>query len=291
MPIREWYAGVSITSGVATTAIIERRNDETELLHLDLCERSPDSGALWFLAGLSVAQTLRKIKIKQINVGLDNALTSLIRFPIDSSLGQSEINDQLRWELSHYIDDYQPNHYVSDLHTLDTLPGAASRDVLAVTVERSQIFELHSALADRGLTLGVVDINHFAADTAILHTHPEVAKTSILSVSVSDSRIDLSILRNGSAVGHSFAAFNKWTEASKFIASNAVAARIPLIYFQGTGMTREFVSAIDIPHPNRKILLNPFRRLLISPAIPHFDRHMNHAHRFASCVGIALRRN
>lgn len=289
MPSKEIIAGISISRDLASLAVLEHRADEIELLFLDE-QKQVNESQFWYLNPLEKFLENRRTKVNQVAVALDPAKLLLLSCPLDTSLSQSERNEHIHWELSHYIKNYQPKEYINDVHILETRAQEQVQHVLAVAVQRDVIFGLQQALSQQGLTLGIVDVNHFATETSLLRSHPEIGKTICACIGVNQSRIDVSILRNGYMINYRYSV-SLAAEANRSLFGEILDQR-PLagVYLYGTHLSKDQERLIKSFTKSTTVVLNPFRKILISHDFPGFTRYINQTHRFAAAVGIALRK-
>ena len=290
MPAKEIVAGLSISQNSAALAILEHRADEIEILHLDSYMREEQNGVYWFATPLSEFLSKNRLNIHQVCVALDARELTLVNFPIDTSLLQSERNEHVHWELSHYIENFRPADYITDLHVFETNTVEQVQHVLAVAVQRTMVFGLQKHLRDMGLTLGAVDTNPFAAASALLQSHPEMRKGNCITVGVHEGRIDATVLRNGHTVAYRYADKSGPEKLAPFIMESFEKLSEAIVYMYGPSFTNEHLRSIRENTVLKVSTLDPFRRLLISPSLKGFDRFLRRAPEFVCPLGIALRK-
>lgn len=289
MPAKEVIAGISVSDNLASLAVLEHRESTIELLFLDEQMRT-DSSDFWYVNLLDRFAEHSRAKISQVAIALDSAELTIIQCPLDVSLNQSERNEHVNWELSQYINDYHPREYINDVHILETRSQEGIQQVLVVAVQRNIIFGLQDTLNNRGMALGIVDVNHFAVNSTLLHTHSEIEKGICASIGLSQSRIDASILRHGHMVAYRYSLPKTQEDSVSFM--KTILDRQPLsgIYVYGVHLTKDQEKLVKSLAQYPVVVLNPFRRTLISLNFPNFTRYAANVHRFAAAVGIALRK-
>jgi Tfp pilus assembly PilM family ATPase len=290
MPAREIIAGASVDGPSLTFVGLEHRGDEIELLHAAVRQRPDQSDDLWFASALCDHISDARLRVSQVNVSLDADSALLLSFPLDATLTQAERNEHVQWELSHFIENYQPRDFISDLHVLETRSQDQSQYVLSVTVRRDMIFGLQRTLKDRGLTLGIVDVNPFASIAAISRGYPDIKKGTVAVVGIATSRIEATIVHEGRMTKYGYAYSREDPRSNPFLSDFLTGKRAGRVYFYGSARAREYLDIHRRTMRTPGVLVDPFHRLLISPAFPGFDRYMSQAFRFACAVGIALRR-
>lgn len=289
MPAKEIIAGISISDNVSFLSVLEHRSDEIELLFLDEYKRS-DNEEFWYISSLDRYLEEHRTKVNQVAVALDAAKLIILNCPLDISLTQSERNEQVAWELSHYISTYQAKEYINDIHVLETRAQDHVQNVLAVAVRRKTIFGLQEVLDKRGLTLGVVDVNHFATENALLRSHPEIGKAVCACIGLNQSRIDASILRNGHMTEYRYSVSTEEQDHRTFLEKVLHQHSSAGVYLYGTNLTKEQEKMVKSSSQSSTIILNPFRKILLSPNFPGFTPYIPYTYRFAAAVGIALRK-
>lgn len=289
MARKEVVAGISVTTESATLVVVEHGENETTLLHLDELQAGHDE--FWYLNVFEQSPALRKLEINQVAVALNPNTLTLLKCPLDSMLNQSERNDHIHWELSHYIENYKLKEYVNDVHILRTRPQDNVQDVLVVSVRRDVIFGLQERLSRRGLTLGIVDVNHFATNAALLHSHNEVGRTTCAVVGFNGPRVDVSILNNGHMTDYEYWTSSAETDEKNFLQQALHQKSLDKIYLYGAQFTREYEQKIKTSFTSPTVAIEPFRGLQVSQDFTTFSRFVPNASQFAAAVGIALRKS
>lgn len=281
-------AGIGISGKIACLSVIEHRDRQKELLYLDQLEQSNET-PLWYLELLDRYTEQSRSKIDRVAIALDPSSVTIIVCPMDNSLNQTDRNQQINWELSHYIDDYHPQHYINDVHILEMNYRENTQHLLVVSARRDMIFGLQEALTKRRMLLGVVDVNQFAVDVSLVQSHPDSEKILCCSLGIGDSRIDASILLNGQMIAYRYTLPTENEELRTFLAALSDHYKFSGLYVHGSHLTREKEKLIKASSSVPVTVLNPFRRMVVSLNFPDFTGYANLFHRFAPAVGIALR--
>ncbi len=289
MPSRTIIAGISFTDVSSVLAVLEHRQEEVGLLFLDEYNRDNDREEFWYLRPIVDFLDQHHTRIQQVNIALDGRGLVLLHCLLDDTLTQSERNEHLQWELSHYIGSYKPNEYINDVHILETDPQAHVQRVLAVAVRRNVIFGLQNFLSERKQALGIVDVNHFATASALIRNHPEVGGAMCASIGAHLSRVDVSILDNGHMVEYRYSSGSNEAMIRSFLGEVLDQFSVAGVYLHGTTLTHEQETMIKSLVKQPTAVLNPFRRLVVSHDFLTFDRYLKEPFRFAAAVGIALR--
>lgn len=284
---KEFRAGVSFDGDTAQIAVLEIRDQDIELRHIEVRQRQA-LGELWFLEGVLQLKDSTFKKISKVSVAFDHAVVFLYCFPLDTSLHQTEQNEQVHWELSNFIPNYQAKEYINDVHILRTHAREQVADVLVVAVKRATLFHTHSMLAEHKLELQIADTNYFGAENALFTNYPELKSKSVALVSTSKNRVDVGLLKNGRLTHYHYAMISP-QECSKFLKDAIQNFLVSDIIFYGSGITVELVKTLREELGINSIILNPFRRVHIDPSLTAFDKFIGYEHQFAACVGCALR--
>ena len=120
MASKNLIAGISFNGDSSFLAVLEHREDEVNLLFLDEYKRDNDKEEFWYINPMVDFLDEHHTKIHQVNVALDGRGLVLLPCLLDIAFTQSERNEHIQWELSHYIHAYQPKEYVNDVHILET---------------------------------------------------------------------------------------------------------------------------------------------------------------------------
>ncbi|MFI5250812.1 MAG: pilus assembly protein PilM [Bacteroidota bacterium] len=284
---KELRSGISCTGKEATMAMLEIQDDLVELKFLNDIKSSNDN-PFWFLDILDTADKKMLNKLSKISVVASNERVQLHAFPIDSLLTQVEKNEHVEWELSNYITNFRRNDYITDLKTMRTNARDQYLDVMAISMEKSFVFGLQTALAKRKLNVGVIGVEYFAAEEALLHSHPEVKNRQCAIAGISKDRIDIGILMNNRLVHYSYNPYQSIPDAILFIRKVFDEFDAASLFVHGEGVTFDWQKNLRKEFGASYMLLNPFRRIRISPMVSQFSRYLGSEYRFASSVGSAL---
>jgi Tfp pilus assembly PilM family ATPase len=228
----------------------------------------------------------------KVSVALDTALLFVNSLPIEQGLTRSEINDHVKWELSQYFPTQDPGEFITDVHVLAERSSGQYNEALSVSVRRHDAGALEKAVAGAGLELHIVDADHFAADTALRINYPDTYRKYIALVGIKESRLDVSLIRNGSLESYRYYTVQSNREITQGVA--ALARKTPGIHSitaYGPFLDRELLTGIRRGSPILVEALNPLRHVNVSDSLRLAD-HLNvPSYRFAAAVGVALRRD
>ena len=286
---KKHLAGLSFSDDAVQLAVIEQSDDGIELQYLEESGRG-GTDELWFLEPLRGLRDKKVAKISRLSVALDNAGAFLHTFPLDTSLGQPEQNEQVNWELAALVPGYQPKEYVNDLHVLKARAADQVSDVMAVTVKRTVLYEVEQMLSKEKLEFHIADTNHFCSERALFMTHPEMNVRTVALAGITKDRVDVGLYANGQLAGYRYAPASGTQDVASFIKMCFDLWGSPEVYLHGTGISFEVTKACRTALGGRLATLNPFRRMRIAPAFRGFSKYLGQEHRFAACIGSAVRK-
>ena len=284
---KEYITGISFDETASQVVVLEQQEDGLELKYLEESPKGSDKD-IWFLDSFPALKERFSASISKVSIAMNNASTFLYSGPIDSSLTQSEQNEQVHWELSNYIDDFKPKDYITELHILRTKAREQISEVLTVSVKRSLLFNIQNVLSENKIDLQTVDTNHFGAQNALLFTHPDIKARTIGLIGVNNNRIDIGIIQNGKLFEYRYNLFAKLEDGMSFIEEVIKDSSVSEIFLYGSAATFDFKKSLRSYIGIIITSLNPFRRIRISSSLKGFDKYIGNEHRFASSIGIAL---
>ena len=285
---KEFIAGISYDNETAQFAVLELQSDGIALHHLEEFQKSGNS-EIWFLRPLTDKKNVSGGVITKAALTLDHRVVFLHQLPLDSSLTQPEQNQHVQWELSNYIEHFKPKEYITDIHVLRTQAKEQVLDILSVSVKRSHVFNIQQALDDHKIDLALVETNYFGAHHALLIVHPEVRSKPTALAGISKDRMDVGIITNGRLTKYHYVLTSSADEVVSQLTDHLKANNVSDLYLYGTQVSFELTKSVRASGLNSN-LLNPFRKIHVSPSFRGFDKFIGQEHRFASCIGAVLRK-
>jgi len=285
----ELRAGISFSADLAQTILVEIQDHRIELKFLEE-RRKASQAEYWFLDDLLAFDKKTLRGIAAVSVALDNRVAFFHRFPLDSSLAQVDQNEQVQWELSHFIHEFKPHDYISDVHILRTHAREQYVDALVVAVPSSFIFNMQGLLAQRDVLLQTVEVNHIAAEHALRRAHPELKARHVVFVGVEQERVDTGVLARGRLTSYDYKNSTSIDESLTFVKRMVDGTDQSDIVLHGSAVSSAWVRSFRAGFGSRLMVLNPFRQMLVSPSCLNFKRFIGREHHFAACVGSTLRR-
>ncbi len=290
---RELRAGISYSADTAQTVLLDVQDQTVELQYI--AEQTRDRfNEYWFLDHLlSLDKKILK-KISKLSIALDNTSAFFHRFPLDSSLGKVDQNEQIEWELAQYKQHFKRQDYIHELHVLRTRASEQYLDVLVVAIPRSFIFGIQEALTAQELDLRLVDLNYFASQHLHQIIHPETKVMKQALVGIFPNGISIGNIQNNKLAGYINLVETVTEKMLKFLEVELSDLGVNNIFLHGT-TTKQSLAMTEWAKKLRNVLnlnvtiINPFRRMRVSSSCKNFEQFKGYEHHFVACVGSALR--
>ncbi len=142
------------------------------------------------------------LKSTRISLVLPIDKFRIFNFPLEKSLSDDRLKEQIEWEFSILfptlsIEDYiiRPKIVFKSFYS--------HQEILVVAADKKIIEPLHNVLSENNLTLQFVDCSHFASDLF-------VNKQNSVSIFVSNNSLSCSVYSNGGMIG-----FRKFNSSDK----------------------------------------------------------------------------
>ncbi len=284
---KEIIAGVSRSDNIAHLTVVEIRNRDIELLHLEELLRNSEDD-FWYLDSILNPKIRIMKKVSKVSVALDSTSVFLHSFPLDTTLNQSEQNEHIHWEIGNLIPEYQASDYIYDMHILQTRAREQVAEVLVVAVKQSVILNLQEILSKRKLELHVADASFIGADHSLITNYPEVKIKNVAMISIDKKQVEIGLVSNGRLTKYSC----KKDLSSELIIQTlrGLQQDLPVVeaYFCGTSVSPVVIDGVKSAIGVNCILLNPFRRMLERSSGDKFNTYLGTFHRFAACAGLAI---
>jgi len=286
---KELHAGISFGDDTAQTVLLEIQGPEVKLWGIE--EHPKDRFVdYWFLDDLLSLDRKTLSRVSRVAVALDHHSAFCHRFPLDNSLNQVDQNDQVQWELSHYIANYKLHDYINDVRILRTRAREQMLDVLVATVHRSFVFGLHELLAEEKLDLQTVEVSFYAAENSVLSTYPDLKSKNCALVGISKQRVETGMLTSGRLSAYAARSVVSFDDAHRFLENSFVELDLSNIILYGTSQASEWIDGVRSVFGSRVSMLNPFRNMQVASSCRNFDEFAGNEHRFAASVGCVLRK-
>jgi Tfp pilus assembly PilM family ATPase len=241
---------------------------------------------------LSAFIKVNRVKATQVSIALDTALLFLNTLPVEDGLPRPKINELIEWELHQYFPEAQPRDFISDVHVMSTHREQGWNELLSVSILRRHTTTIRDALKALGLSLRIVDVDHFSADMALRINYPDTYRRYLALVGVKEHRLDISLMRNGTLQSYSYVSVKSDEEIVEQIAALSRETKgIYSITVYGPHLDKDILVQIRRGSALLVEALNPLRHITVSDSLRLADHLSVPSYRFASAVGVALRRD
>ncbi len=284
-----YKAGISVSGDQAQIAVLQFRGDDISLVHLAEIEND-HQGEHWFLRPLLTKPEKIYKKVSAVSIAFDNASVVYHLFPIDTSLSREEQHEQTQWEMAQFIPGFSPKEYLIDVHTMKIRAKDHLAEMFVVAARRSALMDVQSTLGERRLGLEIADISFFGGQYALMVNYPETRSKSIAVVEIGTSRIDMGVLSFSRLSSFGYALQSSPSDCVAEIGAFLAQQRVTELYLYGTGLSLQMQEAVakDVKIP--LVRIDPFRRMQVGKSAPGFEAISGNEHRYASAVGVALRK-
>jgi len=299
MAAKETVLGLSLSDKSVQAVEIEQDGPSNSILAIDEWENTlPASagenghGTSRFIEYLTAFMKVNRSKSRKVSVSLDTAQMFLHSLPMDEGLSRIQINEHVNWELSQYYPESSPKEFITDVHVLTQHASDGWNEVLSVSVKRHDAYLVQQAVQQMGLTLHILDVDHFSADTALRVNYPDTNRKYLALVGVKENRLDVSLIKNGNMESYSYCAVQSNKEIVDQIGLLSRETRgIYSITVYGPFLDKDLLVQIRRGSALLVEALNPLRHVKVSDSLRLADHLSVPSYRFASAVGVALRRD
>lgn len=298
MASKQPILGLSLSDKSVQAAEIEQDGNSNTLTAIDewdnplLATKEHDNAAEEkFIEYLSAFVKVNQVRAKKVSVALDTSQLVLNTIPMDANLSRVEINEQMNWELGQYHPDTPPRDFISDIHILRQHPQERWNEVLGVSVKRSDAYGIQQFMGRLGLDLHILDVDHFSADNALRINYPDIERKFLALVGIKENRLDISLVKNGNMESYSYSVVQSNKEIVDHVAALARETQgIRSITVYGPYLDKDLLVQIRRASVLLVEALNPLRHVKVSDSLRLGDHLSVPSYRFASAIGVALRR-
>ena len=301
MASKDFSLGLNISAQSVQAVEIERGSTSGILLAIDEWKnRFPFEDAAGqdpvaeqeFKDYLQAFIKVNRVKATQVSVAMDTALLFVNTLPVEDGLPRTRINELVEWELHQYFPDIQPKEFITDVHVMSAHRESGWNEMLAVSIRRRHTTAIKAALKALGLTLHIVDVDHFSADMALRVNYPDTYRRFLALVGVKENRLDISLMKNGSLQSYAYVMVKSDQEIVDQIATLSRETKgIYSITVYGPHLDKDLLVQIRRGSALLVEALNPLRHISVSDTLRLADHLSVPSYRFASAVGVALRRD
>ncbi|MBM2840265.1 MAG: hypothetical protein HW412_793 [Bacteroidetes bacterium] len=299
MAAKQSILGLSFSDKSVQAVEIEQEGNSNTLMAIDEWENTLIAGAEQnghavdkFVEYLGAFIKVNRVKAKKVSLALDTAQLVLNTLPMEEDLSRIELNEHINWELSQYHPDIPAKEFISDVHILTQHPADHWNEILSVSVKRKDAFTTQQAIGRLGLELLILDVDHFSADTALRTNYPDTNRKYLALIGVKENRLDISLIKNGNMESYSYCIVQTNQEIVDQIATLARETKgIYSITIYGPHLDKDLLVQIRRASSLLVEALNPLRHVKVADSLRLADHLTIPSYRFASAVGVALRRD
>jgi Tfp pilus assembly PilM family ATPase len=296
---KESVLGLSLSDKSVQAVEIEHDGTFNTLLAVDEWENSLPAkaeenghGVDKFVEYLAVFIKVNRVKARRVSIALDTAQLFLNTISMEEGLPRLEMNEQINWELSQYFPETSPKDFITDIHVLRQHQTESWNEVLSVSLRRHDAYTVQQAVAKLGLTIHVIDVDHFSADTALRVSYPDSTRKHLALVGIKENRLDISLIQNGNVEAYSYCVVDSNQEIAEQIGTLSRETKgIYSITVYGPYLDNDLLVQIRRASSLLVEALNPLRHVRVSDSLRLADHLAVPSYRFASAVGVALRRD
>jgi Tfp pilus assembly PilM family ATPase len=240
---------------------------------------------------LSAFLKVNRIKSTRVSLALDTSYLFVHRIPVEEKTTEAQIREQVRWEIEQYFPESHGGDFISDFHRMKRSPAEPLNEVLTVSLRRSAAQYLARSLTGLGLQLHILDADHFSAETALRINYPDMFRRTLALLGIKENRLDISLLRNGNLESYSYRVVQSNQEIIEEVGT--ISRETPGIFSitaYGPYLEKDLLQRIRRSSALLVEALNPLRHVSVSDSLRLADHLTAPSYRFASAVGVALRR-
>ncbi len=296
MAVKQSVLGLSFSDKSVQAVEIEQEGNSNTLTAIDEWENTiaeeHGQGIDKFVEYLRAFIKVNRVKAKRVSLALDTSRLVLNTIPMEDDLSRIELNEQVNWELSQYHPDVATKEFITDVHILTQHPEDHWNEILSVSVKRRDAYTVQSAIAKLGLDLHILDVDHFSADTALRTNYPDTNRKYLALVGIKENRLDVSLIKNGNMESYGYYVVHSNNEIIDQIATLARESKgIYSITVYGSYLDKDLLVQIRRASALLVEALNPLRHVKVADSLRLADHLSVPSYRFASAVGVALRRD
>jgi len=227
-----------------------------------------------------------------VSVAIDSGRAFVLTIPLEDGGSRLERSEHMRWELEQYFPESGPGEFVTDIQPMTDNKIEDWVKTISVSLSRRHAGIVESAATASGAGLRIIDVDHFAADHALRFNYPDVGKKYMALIGIKESRIDVSILRNGVLESYRYHRVTSNQEIVEQIASLSEDQRgLFSISVYGTFLDTDLLTLIRQSSKLPVEALNPLRHIAVADSLRLSDHLTVPSFRFAAAVGVALRQD
>jgi Tfp pilus assembly PilM family ATPase len=252
----------------------------------------PDPASAELAGALTSFMHLLPSSPKAVAVTFDAAFLFIAAIPTEPRLPTEALEERVAWELAQFFPDVPRDRFIADMHVIAN-PGAQTFDeMLVVAIRRELTRSVRRAIEGAGFTLGVVDADHFSTELTLKVNYPDTYSRYVALVGVKDSRMDVSLLRNGVLESYRYHQLRSRGDAVQTLGSlSRDTPGLASIMVYGPALDNALLVQLRQASAIVVEALNPLRHIAVAEVVQLAESVNSPPYRFAPAIGVALRRD
>lgn len=239
----------------------------------------------------------KALKSKSVSFSLPMEIFHFLQVPIDDSLLQNELIDELKWELSVALPFLNSDELALQYIEIPPNRFCDSPTALVSAIERKYIGILNSFCTINKLRLRFIDNIHFASERTLAAQNIDEVNGVVLSLYITNSSLSIMITMDGKMISFASIPFESISSIAELIKDDVAQNKLLKIgfgdisnaYIFGDDVTDGFVTSLSDVINLRLIKINPFTNFQIETNSSGLLYQSDKFNSFASAAGIAFR--
>jgi Tfp pilus assembly PilM family ATPase len=255
---------------------------------------SPNHPQVATLSG-EITELLRnhKIRAEALSFALPPDTIFMNIVPLPETLKGPKLTEHLRWEMSQYSTDWNPDEHVLTSHALP-LREPGIRYSMMVCVKKGMVGFLQKVAGELGFRIGALDIDVFCSEKSLKFNYPEIIGHTVVLFGVRWGAVDANLVRDGELIDYRrFTAqipgdvLNVVGSYLKYLKEREAFAEPSALFFSGLDLAPGLFQKVKSETGIQAMALNAVRKLPAAGRI--YEQFLKESSRFAAAIGLALR--
>lgn len=239
----------------------------------------------------------KALKSKSVSFSLPLEIFYFLQVPVDSSLFHSELNDELKWELSVSYPFLNSDDLAIQYIEIPANKFCGSTTSLVSAIERKYLDLVNSFCTINKLKLRFVDNIHFASERTLAIQNDYSNSGIILSLYIANSSLSIMYAYDGKMISFKSIPFDSISSIAELIKDDIGHNKLLILnqsdissaYVFGDDVTDGFVKSLADAIKIQLIKINPFTNFHIENNSSGLLYQRDKFNSFASAAGIAFR--
>ena len=298
-------AGINITNSKLQIVEIVYKDKNFYLENVDeehfesLFDLSLKESKLIFILQNSFNQLIKRKTLNSLQVSftLPHNFFKIIEIPYDKTLVKSDLNEQIKWELSILYPENDPDDFVTQFIEVDKSIHRKDNSLIIISLYKKHLEVIHKFCVRNNLSLKFVDYAHIASNAIIKLENPKLTEGTYLSFYITDSAIS-AMLSDGShpiflsvkKIDESFLLSKYYDDiVEKIETFDDAFGALRKVYVSGNNVSEQSVDELAMRFNVQVKIANPFNRIKINPMLYENPLFVERYNSFTAAAGIAMR--